>query len=86
MALVATWTGRRWSAVANVVVGGLLMGWIVVQVGFIGLTSWLQPVMFVWGGAILVLGRHSKGVAPGDGPSTCGFSTQNARKVGKQAP
>ena len=56
VALVATWTGRRWSAVANVVVGGLLMGWIVVQVGIIGLSSWLQPVMFVWGGAILVLG------------------------------
>ena len=56
LAFVAIWTGRSWSTVANLVVGALLMGWIVVQVGFIGLGSWLQPVMFVWGGAILALG------------------------------
>ena len=50
-------TGRRWADVAELVVGGMLMGWIVVQVAFIGLSSWLQPVMFVWGGAIALLGE-----------------------------
>ncbi len=50
-------TGRRWADVAQLVVGGMLMGWIVVQVAFIGLSSWLQPVMFVWGGAIALLGE-----------------------------
>ncbi len=60
VAFVATWAGRRWSAVANLVVGAMLMGWIVVQVGFIGLTSWLQPLMFVWGGAILALGASER--------------------------
>lgn len=56
IAAVATLARRPWSRDAHLVVGALLMGWIVVQVGFIGLSSWLQPVMFVWGAAIAVLG------------------------------
>jgi len=37
------------------IVGAALMGWIVVQIGFIGLSSWLQPVLFLWGAAIVGL-------------------------------
>jgi hypothetical protein len=55
LAAVATFVEHRWSATAHYVAGGLLVGWLVAEVLYIGLSSWLQPVMLVWGGAILVL-------------------------------
>ncbi len=50
---------RPWARVLHPLVGGLLMGWIVVQVGVIGLESWLQPVMFVWGAVLALLGTRN---------------------------
>jgi hypothetical protein len=47
---------RPWAGAGHVLVGVALMGWIVVQVAFIGLISWMQPFCFLWGAAILVLG------------------------------
>jgi hypothetical protein len=43
------------AVLAHVAVGAALMGWIVVQMVIIGLTSWLQPLMFAWGTVILAL-------------------------------
>jgi len=56
---------RAWARHLHPVVGGLLMGWIVVQVGVIGLDSWLQPVMFAWGAVVAFLGiRNLQRAAP----------------------
>jgi hypothetical protein len=57
---VAAWRRRWWAAWSHVVVGATLIGWIVVETGFIGMTSRLQPTLLVWGVAILglALGRR----------------------------
>lgn len=47
-------TGRHWSWTASMAFGLALMAWIAVQVMLIDL-SWLQPLMFVTGGAITAL-------------------------------
>ncbi len=52
---------RPWADGGHLVVGVVLVGWIVVQVGFIGLVSWLQPLFAAYGLAIVAL-------AVGSGP------------------
>jgi hypothetical protein len=54
-AAVATVLGHE-SRLAHLSAGGLLMGWIVAEVIYIGMISWLQPAMFVVGGVIALLG------------------------------
>ena len=58
VAAAAGLTHRTWSRPAHLTAGALLMVWIVVEVIYIGLTSWLQPVMFAWGAAIVLLGSR----------------------------
>jgi hypothetical protein len=45
-----------WARVGHLVVGAALMFWVLVQIGFIGLDSFLQPALFVWGAVITSLG------------------------------
>jgi hypothetical protein len=40
---------------AHIAAGCAVMGWIAVQVAFIGLVSWLQPAIFVIGALIAAL-------------------------------
>ncbi len=63
VAVIAELRRRRWAPVAHLTVGAALMGWIVVQIGFIGFNSWLQPAMFVWGATIFGLGYRRWRVA-----------------------
>jgi hypothetical protein len=58
-AVVAYGAARRarWAETGHLVVGVVLMGWILVQIGFIGVVSWLQPALFAWGAVILALGQ-----------------------------
>lgn len=48
--------GHPAAASAAMVAGGLLMGWIFVQVLLIGLVFWLQPAMFLLGVVVLAMG------------------------------
>jgi hypothetical protein len=48
--------GRHWALPGHIAVGLALMAWIVVQVGAIGLVSWMQPALFGYGAAIALLG------------------------------
>lgn len=57
---VLTLRRHRWAPTGHVVVGVTLVGWIVVQVGFIGPNSALQLVMFLLGAVILVLGQRAR--------------------------
>jgi hypothetical protein len=54
---------RAWASAGHVLVGAGLVGWIVVQVGFLGWPPhWLQILYFAWGWVILVLAlrlRHT---------------------------
>ncbi len=54
---------HRWAPRATQLVGLLLVGWIAVQVGLIGDTSFLQPVMGLWGFLLLALGWWWKSAA-----------------------
>jgi hypothetical protein len=45
----------RESRAAHITAGSLLMGWIVAEVLYIGVISWLQPAMFIVGAAIVAL-------------------------------
>lgn len=56
LACLAAAAGHNSAAVAAMVAGALLMGWIVVQVLLIGLVFWLQPAMLVAGAVVLALG------------------------------
>lgn len=48
--------GRPWAETGHLVVGTALIGWIVVQVGFLGWPPhWLQILYFLWGWVILGL-------------------------------
>jgi hypothetical protein len=47
---------RSWAHAGHVVVGSALVGWIGVQVVFIGLGSWIQVAYFAYGLVILLLG------------------------------
>lgn len=57
-AVVALGALRRqpWAELGHVAVGVVLMGWIVVQVAFIGPVSWMQPLVLAWGALIATLG------------------------------
>jgi hypothetical protein len=55
VAAVATFVEHRWSATAHFVAGGLLVGWLMAEVVFIGLSSWLQPLLLAWGVGIVGL-------------------------------
>ncbi len=48
--------GSRWTAMAATLSGALLLGWIVVQLGFLGPVSWMQPVTAFAGLAVMVAG------------------------------
>lgn len=48
--------GHSAAASAAMVAGGLLMGWIFIQVLAIGLVFWLQPAMFLLGVVVLAMG------------------------------
>ena len=58
-----------WARIGHLLVGGALMFWVLVQIGFIGLDSFLQPTLFIWGALItslgLLYGRDSWPVADG---------------------
>lgn len=60
LALVLTLRRHRLAADAHPLAGGALMAWIVLQVGFIGLVSPLQPFMFTLGAAIMFLGLANR--------------------------
>lgn len=47
---------HRWAPAGHVLVGVALMGWIVVQVAFIGLNSALQVLYFVYGAVVAAMG------------------------------
>ena len=49
-------TGLRWCGHAAIALGLFLMAWITVQVWWIGLVHWLQPMFFSLGVAQLGLG------------------------------
>lgn len=61
----AVLTRQRYARRAALAAGAIVLGWIVVQVALIGYVSWLQPVTFVCGVLILVLGS-SQNPAPGE--------------------
>lgn len=51
-----TFMGYRHAGEIAVALGAFMILWIVAQVGWIGLSSWLQPLYFALGGVELVLG------------------------------
>jgi hypothetical protein len=53
---LGTATGRTFAHASHPLLGLTLMGWIVVQLAVLGPISLLQPTMFAWGLAILLLG------------------------------
>ena len=59
LAAVGALRRAAWAPFAHLAVGTVLMGWIVVQVGFIGLDSWLQPFYFAFGALVTGLAVRS---------------------------
>jgi hypothetical protein len=53
---VLSFLRNRYAGEIAAVLGAFLMIWIVVQVWWIGLTIWLQPLFFCFGAVELVLG------------------------------
>ena len=53
---VLSFTGRRFAGAAAVLLGLFMVAWIAVQVYWIGLSSWLQPLYLALGLAELALG------------------------------
>jgi hypothetical protein len=53
---VAAMARKPWAHAGHAIVGALLMGWIIVQVAFVGFIAGLQPLMFLWGLVIVLLG------------------------------
>jgi hypothetical protein len=51
---------RRWAGVGHLVVGSALIGWVAVQVAFIGANSFLQLVYLAYGIVIVVLARSRR--------------------------
>jgi len=47
---------RGWADGGHIAVGVALVGWIVVQVAFIGLGSWLQVAYALYGAVVVALG------------------------------
>ncbi len=64
---VGAWRRRSWAPLGHVVVGAALVGWVVVQVAFIGLQSWLQVSYAVFGLAITALGISCLHSGPSSG-------------------
>ena len=62
IAIIGTLRRRLWAEPAHVAVGVILMGWIVVQVAFIGFGSWLplQAFCFALGLVIASLGVRNQ--------------------------
>ena len=62
---------KPWAHAGHPLIGALLMGWIIVQVALVGFIAGLQPLMFLWGLMIAVLGAanyrrwHRGGYAAG---------------------
>lgn len=54
-ALTGVFAPPRWSSLVGLVAAVTLLGWIVVQVGLIGYVSFLQPLFFGVGLAVLAL-------------------------------
>ncbi|HVA03712.1 MAG TPA: hypothetical protein VMU64_08165 [Acidimicrobiales bacterium] len=55
-AAIEAWRGSRLANPWAMSAGGLLMGWIVVEIGVIQAFSWLQPTYFAVGAAIAFAG------------------------------
>lgn len=53
---VGAWRRAPWAPLGHVAVGVVLVGWVVVQIAFIGLGSWLQVGYAVFGLGIAALG------------------------------
>jgi hypothetical protein len=64
-AALAALLGRE-SRAAHMTAGALLMGWIVAEVLYIGVISWLQPAMFAVGAAIVALAWLRSGPSVSD--------------------
>jgi hypothetical protein len=58
---------RRWARSAQLAAGSLLVGWIVAQVFYIGLASWLQPAMLALGLAIVAIAYFGPSTRKGKG-------------------
>jgi hypothetical protein len=58
---VASFCRYRYAGEIAVALGAFLMMWIVVQVWWVGLSSWLQPLYFGFGVLELVLGLLLRG-------------------------
>jgi hypothetical protein len=69
IAIIGTLRRRAWAKPAHVAVGVILMGWIVVQVAFIGFGSWLplQAFCFALGLLIASLGVRNQRAAQAAG-------------------
>lgn len=53
LAGVLLWANHPWGPLVTLLAGLALMSWIVVQVTLIGFGSWLQPLYFVIGSAVV---------------------------------
>jgi hypothetical protein len=62
---------RPWARYGHLVVGAALVGWIAVQVAFLGLPPhWLQVLYFAWGWTIVVMALRLR--SSSFSPSTTG--------------
>jgi len=59
-AVVGTIIDKKWAANASLAAGTLLTGWIISQLIMIGYVSWMQPVFFLLGLAIIMLSLESR--------------------------
>jgi hypothetical protein len=66
VAAAAAWRGSAPEAPASILAGGVLTGWIVIQVAVIGLRSGLQPAMAAVGVSLIGLGRRLSVVNTGE--------------------
>jgi hypothetical protein len=57
---VLAWRGDPRTAEVAIVSGALLVGWIVVEVGFLRALSWLQPTYVVIGVGLALAGRRAQ--------------------------
>lgn len=57
---------RPAGAMASAIAGAVLAGWIVGEVGLIGLVSWMQPVLFGYGVAMVALAALYRDARPSE--------------------
>lgn len=76
---IMAWRRARWAAFGHVAVGVALVGWIVVQIVFIGLGSWLQVGYGLFGLAITALALSNLR-APSRSADTGRFADDAARR------